>query len=76
MSDNHQHLEGLFDPEKLTDIEVALHFWRLMDTPCPSKGVQDYLEEKNYIRILAENALKNMTNPYARKLLEGKMTEH
>ena len=58
----------VFDPEQLTDLEIAIYFLRLFD----NHGVV----RRNLICGMAENALKNMTNPFAKKMLVEKMTEH
>ena len=57
-----------WNAESLTDIEIAIHFLRLFDDA--------RIYGRTSVCGLAENAVKNMTNPYAKKMLVEKMTEH
>ena len=52
--------------DNMTDIELSLRFWRLIDV--------QYHGENMYVGM-AENALSTMTNPYAIKLLTDKIAE-
>ena len=61
------NFERLRDREKMTDIELSLRFYQLIDV--------QYSGENIYIGM-AENALRTMTNPFARKLLMDKIAEH
>ena len=53
--------------EKLTDIETVLNLLRLIDN---SNGIKMH----HIINEIVGNTLKDITNPYARKLLIDKMT--
>jgi len=68
--------EHFTDFEKQTDIEIALNLLRIMDSPYRISGNQGQDIEKNIIREMVKNTLKDITNPYAKKLLTDKMTEY
>ena len=68
MINNHRDSLSLFNPQELTDVEIALYYMKLLD----NHGVIT----RNLICDMAEKALQGMNNPYAIKLLVGKMTEN
>ena len=70
-----RNLEPYFEEKSMTDIEVALHFLRLIDSPCEPYNASMLLNKKTILFELAQTAIKGMTNPYARKLIEDRMTE-
>ncbi len=71
---NKRSTEKEFYAEKLTDIEVALHHLKLMDTHGNFRD-QYRVNGGNIYFTMAENALKTMTNPFAKKMLIDKMAE-
>ena len=66
--------ETLSDKERLTDIEFAMLLLRLMGDPLEHKSVQCQVDGRDINFSIAENALKRMTNPFAKKLLLDKIT--
>ena len=64
------------DMEKPFDMEVALHILRLMDGYSQFTGFQDVSKRKAFFIGMAENAVKKMTNPYAKKMLMDEIIEH
>jgi len=70
-------MEQVFDADKLTDIEIAMNLLRLMadnDLQRLNKARKYPNIAGTYIRM-AENAVKTLSNPFARKLLLDKIAE-
>ena len=65
----------VFDPEKSTDIELALRLLQLMNAQGELKGIQDHATGKKLIVGMTESAIETMTNPFAKKMLEDKIAE-
>ena len=65
-------MEQLFDSDKLMDIEIAMHLLRLMDN---QSGLHELKKDKRHSDgmsvycSMAENVIKTMTNPFAKRLL-------
>ena len=66
----------ILDMEEPFDMEVALHILRLMDGCSKFTGFQDVAKRKAFFIGMAENAVKKMTNPYAKKMLMDEIIEH
>jgi len=75
MVDHHENAQPIFDAEELTDIEVAIHFLKLMDAHDTYDETQCRINKSKGAFVLAENAIESMTNPYAKKLLSDKISE-
>ncbi|MFC1814348.1 hypothetical protein ACFL0M_00085 [Thermodesulfobacteriota bacterium] len=75
MMDNIRNSEWLFDMDKATDIEVAMGLIRLMNGHIELVKAQGNGNSKNLYFKMAENSLKTMQNPFAKKLLLDKMEE-
>ena len=60
---------------RTTDIEVVLSLIRLMNGYIDLVRAQGNGNSRSLYITMAENSLKTMTNPYAKKLLWDKMTE-
>ncbi len=65
----------IFDTNKSTDIEVAIHLLKIMGTYNKSSEIKYRFNGKNPYLVMVEDALETMTNPFARKLLIDKMNE-
>jgi len=57
-------------------MEIALHFLRMLNDDNTLNGDPGSITSNNLIIGLADNAIKDMTNPSAKKLLVDEMTEH
>ncbi len=69
--------EDAQDPEKATDMEIALLLIGHMDRPCEVEtghGEKENIRER-YIRE-AEKEIEKMTNPFAIKMLKEKIGEY
>ena len=73
MIDTNRNPEYFSDVEKPTDTEIVLYLLRLMDTARGIKGPQGQDVGRNIMHEIVDNALKTITNPYARKLLIDRM---
>ena len=65
-----------FDFEKLTDIEIALYFLRILDDHDQLRQYQSPVDGRIAIFTMVDNAIETMSNPYAIRLLVDRMTEH
>ena len=67
---NEVNIENI-DLERLTDIEVANKLREHIENPCGAEVSAEAMEEVrgNYIK-LANEAIENFTNPYAKDLLK------
>ena len=66
---NHAHNEDLINLENPTDIEIAIRILRLLDDPEIFNRGDDPSSGRTFILSMAENAVKTMTNPFAKKML-------
>ena len=69
-------MEQLFDSDKLMDIEIAMHLLRLMDNQSglhEFKKAQRHSDGMNVYCSMAENVVKTMTNPFAKRLLMNRI---
>ncbi len=69
-------MEQVFDSEKLMDIEIAMQLLRLMDD---QSGLHEFKKAQRasngmgvYCRM-AEDVIKTMTNPFAKRLLVNRI---
>ncbi|MBN1103709.1 MAG: hypothetical protein JXL84_09885 [Deltaproteobacteria bacterium] len=67
--------EPPFDFEKPTDIEVAMFISRLLDDSCKSDMEAGRPRWKESILLMVREALRTMTNPFARKFLADQLRE-
>lgn len=67
--------EKLFNIDEPTDIEIAMSILRFLDDSNKFDKFQDPINERTLMLRLAENALKTMTNPFAKKMLMDKIIE-
>lgn len=75
MMDNIRNYECLFDADKATDIEVAMILTRLMNGHIELVKAQGKGSSRSLYFKMAQNSLKTMQNPFAKKLLLDKMEE-
>ena len=68
-------MKQVFDCEKLTDMEVALSLFRLMDDPHQMKRIQKTSNVKSTCIRMVESAAETFTNPFAKNLLLARLAE-
>lgn len=68
-----RYFKHVLDREKLTDRELALIWLQVLRDFCEVRPDEMQRSETAFIFRLVESATKNMTNPYAQKLLSDKI---
>ena len=69
-------MEQEFDSDRLMDIEIAMHLLRLMDDYSDLHEFKKNQKPSNGMNVcysMAENAIKTMTNPFAKRLLRDRI---